>query len=119
MKKVTIGDVEEFDNERFCGHYRNLVDIGITACREADVMQTLSFINDLQILVEDLKADMTGEPDECHQCKAKDERIHDLQKSIDILEEIKSVQKTKIAELERMLEQTGNQTEPEKMKVSK
>jgi len=118
MRKVTIGDIEEFSLERFNEHYRNLIDVGLSSGREQDMINTLSFITDFQILIEDLKTNMAAEPDECHLCNIKDEKIQTLQKSIDLLEEIKSVQKAKIEKLENLLEQTGNQDETKEMKVS-
>lgn len=114
MKKVTIADVQAFDNESFLEHYSTLIDVAMESGREDAVMETLSFINDLKRLIEDLKADMAAEQDDTQKRSEKEKKLID--ENLDLHRENQDLREKL---MEHINKETGNQTDPAKMKVSK
>ncbi|MGM0408175.1 MAG: hypothetical protein ACQERU_09325 [Bacteroidota bacterium] len=140
MKRVTFKELKGFDHESFNYQYRNLIHVGINWGCEDEMMSTLSFIDDLQTLIDYLKEDMAEEPDGCHLCKEKDERIKNLKEHIEILKKQTGTQNPTEKEkklidenldlhrenyelreklIAQLKETTGNKSEPAKKEVSK
>ncbi len=75
--KNLLKELNQFDHESFNWHYRTLVDVAISATREDEVLQTLSFLDSLQTFIEKVNESLKNIPGETHcpMCEAKEKTI--------------------------------------------
>jgi hypothetical protein len=107
-------ELQEFNHERFNWHYRNLVDVAITATREDDILQTLSFLDSLQTFIEKIDETLKNftdeplvkQPDETHcvMCAAKEESIQALKKLNEELRKSYEEQRERVKTYEKIIE---------------
>ncbi|SHI95840.1 hypothetical protein SAMN05444280_108132 [Tangfeifania diversioriginum] len=114
MKKVTIGDLSEFDHSRFNDAYRSLIDVGLIAQQEQKMLGVLGFLNELESLIENIKQDYAAEQDETRNQTEKEREL--LTENAKMKAEMKQLREWVKELLPENLKEKPN---PSKMKVSK